>query len=123
MRIFTLISVGILTEIVNSSISANQNYNIKKDVQVSSSYGLPYLIDSVEKKLILFCLASCNSNPNCLAIIFQKNGINISSANCFLFSKIFQDIELLVSMGSDWYEKKICYNITELNVRLLNGKY
>jgi hypothetical protein len=123
MKILTLVSFGILTDIVYSSIGTNQNYNIKKNVQVSPTYGLPCLIESIKKLSFLVCLASCNSNPNCLAIIFQKNGINISSANCFLFSTIFQDIELSESMGSDLYEKKTTYEITELNARLLTGKY
>jgi hypothetical protein len=123
MRILTLISFGILTDIVFSSISTNQKYNVKKNVQVSPTYGLPCLIDSMVKELIYFCLASCNSNPNCLAIIFQKDGMNINSANCFLYSTIFKDIELSESMGSDLYEKKTTYKITELNARLLTGKY
>jgi hypothetical protein len=123
MRILTIISFGILTDIVFSTIGTNQNYNIKKNVQVSPTYGLPCLIESIKKLSFLVCLASCNSNPNCLAIIFQKNGINISSANCILYSKIFQDIELAGSMGSDLYEKIFTFSRTELNGRLLNGKY
>jgi hypothetical protein len=121
MKIFTLISFGILKDIVYSSIGTNQKYNIKKNV--SPTYGLPCLIDSIKKQSFFVCLVTCNSNPNCLAIIFQKDGLNINLANCFLYSRIFQDIELSVSMGSDLYEKKKTYNITELNGRLLNGKY
>jgi len=120
MRILTFISFGILTHIVNSSIDTNQKYNVKKNVQVSPTYGLPCLIDSMKKQSFFVCLGTCNSNPNCLAIIFQKDGLNINSANCFLYSRIFQDIDLSVSMGSDLYEKKRA-NIKELNGRLLNG--
>jgi hypothetical protein len=122
MKILTLVSFGILTDIVYSSMGGNQNYIIKKNVKFSQLYNLTYLIDSSQKQLLLFCLASCNSNPNCLAIVFLKNGINLNTGNCFLYSKIFQDIELSVSMGSDLYVKKISYNITELNIRLLNGE-
>jgi hypothetical protein len=121
MRILTIISFGILTDIVNSSIGTNQKYNIKKNFQVSPTYGLPCLIDSFKKQSFFVCLATCNSNPNCLAIIFQKNGIPINSANCFLYSRIFQNIELSVTIGSDLYEKKKNNNITEINGRLLNG--
>jgi hypothetical protein len=123
MRILTFISFGILTDIVNSSLDTNQKYNVKKNVQVSPTYGLPCLIDSIKKQSFFVCLGTCNLNPNCLAIIFQKDGMNINSANCFLYSRIFQDIELSVSMGSDLYEKKTTYKIAELNARLLNGKY
>jgi hypothetical protein len=123
MKILTLVSFGILTDIVNSSLDTNQKYNVKKNVQVSPTYGLPCLIDSIKKQSFFVCLGTCNANPNCLAIIFQKDGLNINSANCFLYSRIFQDIELSVSMGSDLYKKKQAYNITELNGRLLNGKY
>ena len=122
MKILTLVSFGILTDIVNSSLDTNQKYNVKKNVQVSPTYDLPCLIDSIKKQSFFVCLGTCNLNPKCLAIIFQKDGININSANCFLYSRIFQDIELSVSMGSDLYEKKQTYNITELNARLLNGK-
>ena len=123
MRILTLISFGILTDIVYSSKDTNQKYTVKKNVQVSPTYGLPCLIDSIKKQSFFVCLGTCDLNPNCLAIIFQKDGMNINSANCFLYSRIFQDIELSVSMGSDLYEKKTTYKITELNARFLNGKY
>jgi hypothetical protein len=83
---------------------------------------LTYLIDSKEKYSFLLCLASCNSNPNCLTIIFQENEISLNPENCSLFSKKFQDIEFSASMGTDLYVK-ISYNRTFLNVRLLNGKY
>jgi hypothetical protein len=122
MRILTFISIGILTDIVNSSISTNHKYNVKKNVKVSPTYDLPCLINYIKKQSFFVCLGTCNANPNCLAIIFQKDGININSANCFLYSRIFQDKELSVSMGSDLYEKKTTYNLTELNARLLNGK-
>jgi hypothetical protein len=121
MRILTLISFGILTDIVFSTIGTNQNYNIKKNVQVSPTYGLPCLIDSIKKQSFFVCLGTCNSNPNCLSIIYQKDGMNINSANCFLYSRIFQDIKLSARMGSDLYGKKQTYNITELNGRLLKG--
>ena len=122
MKILTLVSFGILTDIVYSSIDTNQKYNVKKNVKVSPTYDLPCLIDSIKKQSFFVCLGTCNLNPKCLAIIFQKDGININSANCFLYSRIFQDIDLSLSMGSDLYEKKQTYNITELNARLLNGK-
>ena len=123
MKILTLVSFGILTDIVYSSIDTNQKYNVKKNVKVSPTYTLPCLIDSIKKQSFFVCLGTCNLNPKCLAIIFQKDGININSANCFLYSTIFKDIELSESMGSDLYEKKTTYKITELNARLLTGKY
>jgi hypothetical protein len=105
MKILTILTI-IITDIVNASIDTNQNYNIKKNIQVFPTYGQPYIIDSREKFSFLLCLASCNSNPNCLTIMFLENVIDLNPGKCKLFSKIFENIELTGTMGSDLYEKR-----------------
>jgi hypothetical protein len=120
MRILSLISFGILTNIVYNSIATNQIYKKLQNMQVSPTYGFPYLIDSMDKELIIFCLASCNSNPNCLTVIFQKNVINMKSVFCFMYSKNFADKELSASIGFDLYEKKSIPSLTTSTIQTLS---
>ena len=158
MKIIILISFVALSSLVLSSMNTYQNYNMKKNS--SPINGLPYLVDSFPKQAFFFCLAACNSNLNCLTIVFQMNSVNSNQGVCKLYSKKFQDTDLISSMGSDLYEKnnffsvtsstsqksstdsltttsitktlsvpatttitREVYNITDLNDRLLNGKF
>jgi hypothetical protein len=120
MRILSLISFGILTDIVYNSIATNQIYKKKQNMQVSPTYGLPYLIDSIDKELIFLCLASCNSNPNCLTVIFQKNEINMKSVFCFIYSKNFANKELSETIGFDLYEEKSIPSLTTSTIQTLS---
>ena len=107
MKIKALISFGILVSLVQSyySMNRNQNYNIKKNIKVSSN-GLLYLIGSLQNQAFFFCLAACNSDSNCLTIVFQKSAVNSNSGICNLYSKIFKDTDLNISIGSELCEKE-----------------
>ena len=111
MKIFTLILFVILIILVRSSINTNQNYNMK--INVCPKISQPYFIQSIKKQSFLFCLADCNSNPNCLTIVFQKSADNSNPGTCILYSKIFQDTDLIISMDSKIVRKnKSRYFIT-----------
>ena len=152
MKIIILIAFSILLILVHCTMNTNQNYNCKKNYEVDKTIGLQYLIESSTKNGFFFCLSACNLNTNCLTIVYQKNSMSMNTGTCVLYSKIFQDSEIIVSMGSDLYSKtgissqttqgaiisstgsttksstistssSVIYNVTELNIRLINGKF
>ena len=152
MKIIILIAFSILLILVHCTMNTNQNYKCKKNYEVDKTIDLQYLIESSTKNGFFFCLSACNLNTNCLTIVYQKNSMSMNTGTCILYSKIFQDSEIIVSMGSDLYSKtgissqptqgaiisstgsttksstistssSVIYNVTELNIRLINGKF
>ena len=105
MKIIILIAFGFPLILVHCTMNTNQNYNCKKNYEVNKTIGLQYFIESSTKNGFFFCLSACNLNPNCLTIVYQKNSMNMNTGTCILYSKIFQESEIIISMGSDLYSK------------------
>jgi len=138
MKILLLISFGILLFSVDCTMNSNQNYNYKNNNKVNKISGLKY---RKRNNGLFFCLFACKLNPNCLTIMFKKNSISINT--CILYSKMFQDLESIISMGSVLYSKggfssqiisvatttkssnptssSVISNLRELSILLING--
>ena len=81
------------------------------DFKVSQNHGIDLavnkicLISSFNKMAELLCLASCNFNQECLAVVFDKS--KEVNTNCFLYNRYFQTNELIPSSNSTVFEKKL----------------
>ena len=59
---------------------------------------------SIKSHAELFCILSCNSNPDCLTVVFES--MQSAENNCFLFNRIFDSTKHTLSIISSLYEKK-----------------
>ena len=98
---------------------------VEHDYKVSKNHGLDmatsekFLISSFYKPADLICLASCNSNPECLTIVYDQNQGMIR--NCFMFNRYFNSSELIPLSTSNVYEKKLIkYCLKKINYYLIS---
>jgi hypothetical protein len=79
-------------------------FKVSKNQCVDLAVSKTCLISSVYKMVDLFCLASCNSNPECLTVVFDQSQEMIR--NCFMYNRYFKSCELIASSNSTVYKKK-----------------
>ena len=81
---------------------------LQHDFKVSKnrSIDLACLISSICKSSRMTCMGSCNSNPDCVKVVFdQSKGIN---GYCFMYNRYFKSSDMMISSTSSVYEKKLC---------------
>ena len=104
MKIIILFAFGFLLILFHCTVKTNQNYNYKKNYEVIHKIIIQqYLIESSTKNGFFLYLSACNLEPNCLTTVYQKNSMSMNTGTCILYSNIFQDSEITVSMASDLY--------------------
>ena len=67
-----------------------------------------WLIEGLKAKSRMMCLGRCNLNINCTSVIFSID--QTSPSDCFLFSKVFSNNELVPSNSSEMYFKSLIGN-------------
>jgi hypothetical protein len=84
---------------------------VQHDFKVSKDHGVDILgsetclISNVYKSSRMTCMGSCNSNPECLTVVFDRNKGLIR--NCFFYNRYFNSSEFILSSTSIVYEKKL----------------
>ena len=90
---------------VQQTETVQHEFKVSKNKEISMTIGESSLISSVNKMGDLFCVASCNSNPNCLTAVYDNSQGGITK--CFSYSRYFKVNELIPSTTSIIYEKKL----------------
>ena len=80
-------------------------FKVFKNQDINATSGESSLISSVNKMGDLFCVASCNSNPNCRTVVY-KNSHGIIR-NCTIYSRYFNANDFIPSITSIIYVKKL----------------
>ena len=83
---------------VQQTETVQHEFKVSKNKEISMTIGESSLISSVNKMGDLFCVASCNSNPNCLTAVYHNSQGRI--VNCFIYSRYFMANELILSSTS-----------------------
>ena len=87
------------TEIVQREFKVSQNQDINMTIGDSS------LISSVNKLSRMTCIATCNSNPNCMTAVYDNSQGRIT--NCFIYNRYYKAYQLIPSSKSIIYEKEL----------------
>ena len=103
-----MIIIGISLILRLTSIQADtiqHEFNVSKNQDVNMNLVESNLkISSLNKMVDLLCVASCNSNSECMTVVYDyRRGL---TNNCFLYKINFHISELLESNTSTLYEKK-----------------
>jgi hypothetical protein len=102
-----LISILILTILQFELVipeTVQHNFKVSKNQIVDMAASETCLISSLNKTFEITCLGSCNSNVECLTVVYdQSKGI---TKNCIIYNRYFKSNELKPSSTSTVYEKK-----------------
>jgi hypothetical protein len=63
------------------------------------------LISKLNKPGEILCIALCNSNQECVSVVYDKRSELIE--NCFLYNRFFNSSEIIQSSTSTMYVKKL----------------
>ena len=105
MVILVLINTWFQLMSVVKPETVQHEFKVSKNQYINMMMGESSLISSVNKMGDLFCVASCNSNPNCLTAVYDNSQGGITK--CFSYSRYFKVNELIPSTTSIIYEKKL----------------
>ncbi len=103
--------------------TVQHDFKVSKDQVVDLTASETCLISSVYKSSEMTCIGSCNSNLECLTVVYDQNkGI---TKNCFIYNRYFKSNELKPSSTSAAYEKNLGYNLIfqKLNSNLILIKF
>ena len=98
--------------VVLTANSKGKDFDILKNQDVNSTVAATCnkLILKVNKPSEIFCIASCNSNSECVSVFY--NNKNALIPNCFLYNKYFNSSELVPSNTAILYQKKQINSLT-----------
>jgi len=103
-----LISILILTILQFELVipeTVQHDFKVSKNQIVDMAASETCLISSLNKSFKMTCIGSCNSNVECLTVVYdQYKGI---TKNCFIYNRYFKPNELKPSSTSTAYEKKL----------------
>jgi hypothetical protein len=103
-----LISILILTILQFELVipeTIQHDFKVSKDQSVDLEASVTSLISSFNKSSEMACIGSCNSNVECLTVVYDQNkGI---PKNCFIYNRFFKLNELKPSSTTAAYEKKL----------------
>ena len=85
--------------------TVQHDFKVSKNQSVDLTESETCLISSLYKSSEIVCIGSCNSNPECRTIVYdQREGM---IRNCFMFNRYFKSSEMIHSITSSVYEKKV----------------
>ena len=83
--------------------SMSNAFKIYKNTALKLDIGIDKLA-LTKSQAELFCISLCNSNPDCLTVVFEN--MQPTEKKCFLFNRIFDSTEHTSNINSNLYEKK-----------------
>jgi hypothetical protein len=107
---FKMVSARILILTILQFICVNpetvqHDFKVSKNQSVDLTESETCLISSLYKSSEIVCIGSCNSNPECRTVVYdQREGM---IRNCFMFNRYFKSSEMIHSITSSVYEKKV----------------
>jgi hypothetical protein len=97
------------------------DFKVSKNQSIDLTASEKCLISSVYKSSRMTCMGSCNSNPECRTVVYNRNkGIN---SNCFFYNRYFDSSEMMVSNTSTVYQKKLGSHLIKTNFFKFNLCY
>jgi hypothetical protein len=87
----------------------SKKYTVFKNVNLISEIDTTWLINSINTRTKMSCLAQCNLNDKCSSLIFKTG--SETNKNCLLYTKHFDSLETISCTGSELYVKESKYRI------------
>ena len=97
--------IAIVIQIATIGLAGNlQKYSIQSDTSIASAVSSTlWLIQSYKFKSKFECLSQCNLKVDCYTAAYSSNGSLID--NCALYSKYFNQSELVSLKNTNLYSK------------------
>jgi hypothetical protein len=83
-------------------------------MNINSNVDANWIISSMRKESYIFCLATCNSNQECLTSVYIESA---ATDNCILYKKDFDSTETTTSSNTKLFIKKSKYRFKNKKIK------